>query len=53
MSFCTLHLVNVAAQAVSAFTHILSLSVLGSPVYYLASHQIDAERRSLFFSVCS
>ncbi len=25
--------------------------LLGSPVQYLAPHKIDAERRSLFFSV--
>ncbi len=32
MSFCTLHLVSVAARAVSAFTHILSVSVVRTAV---------------------
>ena len=32
--------------------HTTDESVLGNSVQYLASHQVDAKRRCLFFSVC-
>lgn len=35
---------------VSASLRAVAVGVLGSPVRYLASHETDARRRSLFFS---